>query len=435
MSSLSSLKSTLLWLLLPVLIIIMIGSLFISAKEIKQQVNQAFDRTLAGALRSIEVNLRTDSGGLSMEQPFYLLEFVELTIQSKVYFRIVTDDGLSEIGYQQLPLPEVPLGDKPVFYNADYMDEPVRIASIAINPKHKLAYNPDARIIIQVAESMVPRDQFISQVLWQSLRKDVLTLCLFIILIYAGVIYAIRPLNELSRHIKNRRSNDLRPIHAEDLPQEIAPLVMAINSHMARYANKASQQKQFLDDASHQLRTPLAVLSTQVEFARSLAKTDEMQEVLHAMKRRLGNTIEVTNQLLALAKVQDAADSLALTQQHETLDLRDICSDVVKNLLPVARRKKIDYGMELAEYPVMTTGVPWLLREALSNLVSNAIKYCPTGAQITVSAYIHSGQAIMQVEDNGPGMSAEDIAMAGKRFRRGTAGQAQRGVGLGLAIV
>ena len=435
MTSLSSVKSTLLWLLIPVMLMIMLASLLISAGELKQHANQAFDRTLAGALRSIEVNIRTESGGLSMEQPFYLLEFLELATQGSVYFRIATDDGLTEVGYPRIPMPDQALGNTPIFYNAEYFGAPVRVAAIAIVPKLSLHYNPNAKIIIQVAETMQNRDDFISRILWQSLRKDGLVLILFFILIYAGVIYAVQPLNTLSTHIKNRRAIDLRPIHAEDLPQEVAPLVFAINSHMERYALKSRQQQQFLDDASHQLRTPLAVLSTQVDYAKTIAKTEEMREVLSAMKQRLGNTVELTNQLLALAKVQDAAEELSQRQQHEEFDLTLLCTEVVNTLLPVARRKRLDYGMEIPEHPVMVKGVAWLVREALSNLISNAIKYCPAQAQITVAILDTDSQVILQVEDNGPGMSEDDIALAGKRFRRGSAGQAQQGIGLGLAIV
>lgn len=435
MALLRSVKSTLLWLLIPVMFLIMGASLLLSAEELKQHTNRAFDRTLAGALRSIEVNVRTESGGLSMEQPFYLLEFLELTTQSQVYFRVATDDGLTEVGYPSIPMPVQALSNTPIFYNAEYFGDSVRVAAIAVAPKLSLHYNQNAKIIIQVAETMQARDGFISRVLWQSLRKDILILALFFVLIYGGVLFAVRPLNTLSSHIKNRRATDLRPIHAEDLPQEVTPLVLAINSHMERYAHKSQQQQQFLDDASHQLRTPLAVLSTQVDYAKTIAKTEEMREVLTAMKQRLGNTVDLTNQLLALAKVQDAAEELALTQQHEEFNLNLICAEVVNTLLPVARRKRLDYGMDLPEHPVIVKGVAWLIREALSNLISNSIKYCPPKAQITIAILETESQTILQVEDNGPGMSDADLALAGKRFRRGSAGQAQQGIGLGLAIV
>src|SRR5690606_15846465 len=100
-----------------------------------------------------------------------------------------------------------------------------------------------------------------------------------------------------------------------------------------------------------------------------------------------------------------------------------------------ARENRHDFGLDLPESPVVVQGIGWLLHQALSNMVNNAIKYSPAQARITVSVFTQDDRAVLQVEDNGPGMSAEDIALAGHRFRRGEAGRAQHGSGLGLAIV
>ncbi|MBK1780118.1 sensor histidine kinase N-terminal domain-containing protein [Advenella sp. WQ 585] len=431
-----SLTSTLLWLLIPALVITMLISLWVSNVELKGQVNKAFDRSLAGAIRSIEVNIKTQDGGLAMEQPFYMLEFFELTTRSTAYFRVATEDRLTEIGYTDLPTPDMPLETgKAVFYNQDYLGQPMRIAAIAIRPENGLLYNPDSRIIIQVAESMASREDFINQLIWQSIRKDFIVLCIFIILLSGGIIVSLRPLKKLSKEIKNRSFDNLLPIDEKELPKEIKPLVQAINLHLKRYLNKNITQQQFLDDASHQLRTPLSVLSMQVDYARKLAKTNEMEEVLTAIQQRLGNTIQLTNQLLALAKVRDAADKLTANVPRETIDICQLAAQVVSNLLPTARKKRLDYGQELPNHPIMINGIEWLVKEALNNIVSNAIKYCPSGSRITVSVLEEKTHIILQVEDNGPGMSPEDIALAGKRFRRGASGKEKYGSGLGLAIV
>lgn len=414
----------------------MLLSLWISNHELKDKVNTAFDRSLAGAVRSIEINLQTESGGLAMEQPFYMLELFELTTRSTAYFRVATEDGLSEIGYTDLPLPATPLQtNKLVFYTHEYLDQSVRIAALAVQPKKALLYNPKSRIIIQVAESVISRDDFINQVTWQSIRKDTVVLLIFILLLTAGIIFALKPLKELSRKIRNRSFDNLQPIDETELLKEIRPLVQAINLHMERYINKNISQQQFLDDASHQLRTPLSVLNMQVDYAKSIAKTEEMKEVLNALQQRLDYTIQLTNQLLSLAKVRDAADMLSLTVADSKIELCGIVNDVVNSLLPTTRKKRMDYGQELPNHPVFINGIEWLIKEALSNILSNAIKYCPPRSRITVSVIEENNQVILQVEDNGPGMSQEDIARAGKRFRRGEAGKTQNGTGLGLAIV
>src|SRR5690606_31689377 len=104
--ALNSIRSTLLWILIPAIVLTSVLSLWISSVELTDRVNAAFDRALAGALQSIALNVNTESGGLAMEQPFYMIEFMELATDSRVYFRVSTEDGLSEIGYSELPLPE-----------------------------------------------------------------------------------------------------------------------------------------------------------------------------------------------------------------------------------------------------------------------------------------------------------------------------------------
>lgn len=432
----ASLKSTLLWLLIPAVVLTMVLSFWASGQGLRDQVNTAFDRSLAGALRSIEVNLRTESGGLGMEQPFYLLEFLSLTTGSTVYFRVGTEDRLSEIGYTDLPLPEGTLQtNRPVFYNSEYQGESLRIGAVAIRPQQGLQYDPQRRVIIMVGENIADREDFLDQVMWQSLRKDFTVVIIMVLLLLAGVIMVLRPLKEASEAIQRRSFDDLQPIDESDIPREIQPLVRAINLHMQRYAQRNRTQQQFLDDASHQLRTPLSVLTTQVEYARQIAESGEMKEVLQAIEKRLRTTVRLTNQLLSLAKVNDAADKLASRVPNKSADLCQIAQEVVGEFLPAARRKRIDFGLEIPATPVKVRAIDWLVSQALSNMVSNALIYCPNGSRVTVAVRQNDDGAVLEVEDNGPGMSEQDMAMASHRFRRGESGREKQGSGLGLAIV
>lgn len=432
----SSLRSTLLSILIPAAVVISGVSVVVSSVELSEQVNTAFDRALAGALKSMEANVRTISGGLAMEQSYYMMEFMEYTISSQVYFRVATEDGLSEIGFTGMPLPAEPLqNNKPVFYNAHYLGEPLRIATVIIPSGGRLNTYQDSRIIIQAGENVSDRNAFINKVLLQNLIQDGATLSLFVLLILGGTLLALRPLRKTSEAVRLRASDNLQPIDESRLPLEVRPLVQTINLHMERYALKSREQQQFLDDASHQLKTPLAVLLTQVDYAHTLAKTDEMKEVLDAIQTRLNNTVQMTHQLVALSRVHDAADQLRTKAALGTVDICQVAAEVVDDLWSLARSKKQDLGLELPDAPVRVAGVHWLLLQALTNMVSNAIKYCPKGATITVAVVMSGGLCVLRVEDDGPGMSEADRAKAGHRFRRGEAGKAQQGSGLGLAIV
>lgn len=434
--ALSSLRRTLLSMLIPVALLTSGVSLFVSSMALKDQVNAAFDRALAGALKSMSANVRTISGGLAMEQSYYMMEFMEYTISSQVYFRVATEDGLSEIGFTGMPLPPVGLvSNQPVFYNAQYLGEPLRIAAVALESDGRLETYQDSRVLIQAGENISERDAFIHKVIIQNLIQDIAVLSLFILLILAGTLLALRPLRKLSSEVRHRSPDNLEPISDASLPREVRPLVQTINLHMDRYARKSREQQQFLDDASHQLKTPLAVLLTQVDFALTLAKTDEMKEVLEAIQLRLNNTAQMTHQMVALSRVRDAADQLRTRASLGTVDLCQQAGQVVDELWSLARSRRQDLGLDVPAQPVRVAGEAWLLQQALSNMVSNAIKYCPKGARITVSVRSEGDVCSIQVEDDGPGMSTDDMAKAGHRFRRGEAGKALQGSGLGLAIV
>jgi len=416
----------------------MLIGLGISNNQLRGQVDAAYDRSLAGALRAMDLNISTTSGGLSVEQPYLLFEFFQLTASNgHVYYRVATEDGLAEIGSQGLPLPDKPLiSGQPQFFYADYLGERVRIAAMA-RPMSPPLFNNDAgRVIVQVAESLETRRDFVHSALAQSASVDTAIIVISLLVVIWSVFTALKPLERLKDDMARRTTDDLSPVRAGDVPAEVRPLIDAVNVHMARYTDQARMQRQFLDDASHQLRTPLSVLQAQINYALRESDPQEIRDALLAMQDGLDRAVRTCNQMLALARAKNPALSEA---QFEAVDLDALVHSVVRGLLPAARKRGIDLGLDLPDpgetKPVTVSGLEWLLREALSNLVDNAIRYAPAGGLVTVRVTSLDDATTLAVEDNGPGMSPDDIAHAGVRFRRGAAGKNKPGAGLGLAIV
>jgi len=430
-----TLKTQLLWWLIPTLVLVMMGALWLSNHQLRNQVDIAYDRSLAGALRAIDHNISTASGGLAMEQPYLMLEFFELTANGSVFYRVATEDGLAEIGHPELPMPTQPLvSGEPQFFYATYLGMPVRVAALARAMDPPLYANKGGRVIVQVAEGLESRQAFLHQVLVRSVERDLAVILISVLVIILGVFMALRPLARLRQELERRPADDLSPVSAFDLPGEVLPLVGAVNLHMARYAAQARVQSQFLDDASHQLRTPLSVLRTQTAYALRETCPQEVRTALLAMQEGLDRAVRTTNQMLALARAKDA--SLAEGGfSLEPVDLVVLADGVIRSLLPTARARQMDIGLDADPGPLIVPGAEWLLREAVGNLVDNAIRYTSPGGTITVLVRREPGRLRLSVEDSGPGMSAEDIARAGIRFRRGAAGKNKPGAGLGLAIV
>src|SRR5690606_25039545 len=198
---------------------------------------------------------------------------------------------------------------------------------------------------------------------------------------------------------------------------------------------QAGRQRQFLDDASHQLKTPLSVLKTQLDYALRESDPQEVREVLLSMNEGVDRAIRMTSQMLALARARDSLDT-QVWQDSAMVDLGELVNQLVRDMWPVIRERRIDLEVMPPASPLQVRGVAWLLQEALRNVLDNAIRYCPRQGAVAISLVrLDDATAQVVVEDSGPGMSEEDRQKAGTRFRRGKAGKHLPGAGLGLAIV
>ncbi|MCB1988777.1 MAG: sensor histidine kinase N-terminal domain-containing protein, partial [Burkholderiaceae bacterium] len=420
--------------LLPGLLAVMGLEIVVSWRNALAAANAAFDRSLLGAIKAMDANISTASGGLSVELPYRMLEFFELTASGQVFYRVASGDGLVEIGDALLPAPPRPLVDAvPQFHDADYFGIPVRVGTYARQLDRPLSQGShSSRVIIQVAETLESRQDFTRRLVLEAVARDLLLLAAALALVVLAVHAGLRPLQRLRTDVAQRRSDDLTPIRADQVPQEVQPLVDAINQHTQRYQQALHDRRQFIDDASHQLRTPLTTLATQIGFALRETDPAHRELALQAIKTQVDDAIRQTNQMLALARAD------ALEMQVEPLDLHALAERVTRRLWPLARQQGIDLGLEpLGAEPTQARGHGALLEEALANLLHNALVHTPPGGQVTVQAGVQDGQALLCVADNGPGMPAADRARVGERFLRvadPAAPQEARGSGLGLAI-
>ena len=421
-----SIRRALLGLVLPVMVLAVVVELALTWHTALQAANAAYDRSLLGAIKAIDNNISTETGGLSVELPYRMLEFFELTASGQVFFRVSTEDGLVEIGNAGLPLPRERLvTGAPRFIDAAYFGDPVRVGAWArpLNPAE-----PGKRLVIQVAESTNSRNAFSRSLLLQALGRDALTIVLVGVTLALVIGWALRPLERLRREVEARADDDLSPVDDSMIPADAAPLVRAINHHLARQRELLEGRRRFIDDASHQLRTPLATLATQVGYAVRERDAARVAEALEALKTQIDDTVRRTNQMLALARA-DAAEAPA-----EPLDLNRLAERATREAWSTAREQGIDLGFEPHPGAVTVQGHEGQLREALDNLLHNALRYTPAGGHVTVQVQADRSRARLMVLDDGPGIPADERRRAGERFFRGRMATLP-GSGLGLAIV
>lgn len=432
------LSHALLLLLVPALLLLALVELQLTAREVRRAADAAYDRSLLGALKAIDANISTESGGLSIELPYRMLEFFELTASGPVHFRVATRDGLVELGSADLPAPPQALQPQvPVFYDGTYFGEPVRMVAylrdVAPRTGQANAQAPGAtrgqvpgearQIVVQVAESRRARQEFSQGLIRRTALANLLFLCLTIGVAVLAVVFVLRPLSGVSAAMARRGSSDLRPVALDSLPADVRPLMAAMNQHMRHIQALMAQQREFLDDASHQLRTHLTTLQMQVDYARGESEPARARVALDALALELQRATRSTQQLLSLGRSDSAALELS------AFDLAPLLQEVARALLGQARARGIDLGVDSLANPVR--GDRELLREALTNLAANAVHHAH--GMVTLSSAQDGQGFCFSVEDDGPGLPAPLRERQGTRFMRG-AGASPAGSGLGLAI-
>ena len=293
-------------------------------------------------------------------------------------------------------------------------------------------------VIVALADGSNPQQQWLRSILIKVLLPHLVIVAAAAFAVRWAVDRALRPLLELTEVVARRSPQDLSPIDNTATPQEVRPLVAALNRLFGLVEAQGESQRRFIADAAHQLRTPLAGLQAQVEAwaqaARRIVPSGgagtmllpvEQIEKLRGATRR---TSQLASQLLALSRAD--ARSMA-AQPMQAVEIKALCESILEAQLDAASHKQIDLGLD-AE-PTTVPGHEWLLRELLTNLVDNAIKYTPKGGSVTIRCGPLGRGAFLEVEDDGPGVPEHEWPRLFERFYRvpGTQGE---GNGLGLAI-
>jgi two-component system sensor histidine kinase TctE len=245
-----------------------------------------------------------------------------------------------------------------------------------------------------------------------------------------GVTRGLAPLQKLSGEVARRTATDLAPLTLKRAPVEVSPLIGAIDQLMARVRDAIAVQRRFIEDASHQLRTPLAVLRTQAESALREEEPAAVRQALAQLRDNSQATSHLASQLLSLARAEPLAE---LSDESEVVDLAVVAREVCSALVPDALAGRADLGFE-EEGPALIRARPLLIRELIGNLVDNALRYAPAGTVTVRVARPSPERVLLVVEDDGPGIPAGERSRVFERFYRirGTRGD---GAGLGLAIV
>lgn len=420
-------RQLLLWLLLPQVVVFLVGGA-LAYRIALSYAEKATDQSLTQTVRSLARQVKPIGSGLLIDFPRAAQDIIEQDPQDRVSYMVSSPPGHFLLGNAKLPDPAITVAAsnrEALLYTTSIEGKPMRLALLELD--YGEADAPQ-RLRVQVAKSLALQQRLTRELIADMLAPLMLLVALMSLLVYAGISRGLQPLKRLQAQLGDRQSlsvHALSPIEMTQAPQEVHALATAVNQLLSAVRRSLSQEKRFLNDAAHQLRTPLAGLISQTELALTESDPQALQERLTKVLSGAQRSARLVHQLLSLARNE-------VEVKLQPLDVAVLARDVAREWTPRAVKHQIDLGYEGADH-LMVLGEALLLHEALSNLIDNALTYAGAGSEVTLSVHAHADQVLLEVADNGVGVSAQDLPHVFDRFWR--ASSVPGGCGLGLAIV
>jgi two-component system sensor histidine kinase TctE len=406
----------------------LIASALIAHRLATNFVTEAYDRALYDSARDISRRLRFRNGHLLVDLPPAAAEMFSMDDLDYVVYEVLTEANEFVAGRQGLPRPDTIPGHRPQYYYAWHGGQNLRFTAVRATYDTSLQR---ARALVIVGETLSKRQALAREILLGVGLSQLGLIAMISVAVYLGVGHGLLPLHRLRQQIESRSDLDLTPISETQIPREVRPVVHALNELLQRLQRAIAWQQQFVADAAHQLRTPLAGLKTHAELALREKTLEGMRERVLALTQATDRSARLAHQLLSLARAEPAA---SVGQNLRLVDLNDVARETTADWVPRAVERDIDLGFNASDRPIQVQGNAVLLREALANLIDNAIRYNRSGGHVTVSTERVGSEALLLIEDDGLGIPKQDRERVFERFQR-LADSSADGCGLGLAIV
>ena len=415
-------QQLLLWLLVPMLVIAPMAASFqywLSLAPAKQE----FDHQLGDFAIAASSFLKVDGNNLQFDMTAETEHLLRSDQLDSEYFLVIAPDGKLIAGDSALNTPE----GKVAVGELRYIDREIngRVLRMVI---YGVAC---AKSICQVriAETLLKRNRVKTHALITTLLS-ILALGLTTTgVMLVAVRHGLKPLQDLRTQLTGRTFDDLHSLELPHAPSELQLLITTLNQLFKRLGDASATQKAFLADAAHQLRTPLAGLQTESELALMEPHPESLHPTLVRLNHYASRATKLANQLLVIALADPDGQN---RDDFTPINLKGIGAEAANEWSSRAFSAGIDLGFQLEDAPIY--GQPILLQELLSNLIHNAIEHTERGSQVTVKTYVLGQTSILDVEDDGPGINAQERQKVLQRFTRGRHAKGF-GSGLGLAIV
>ncbi|WP_137933763.1 sensor histidine kinase [Mesorhizobium comanense] len=408
------------WVVLPLAGLATIN-LWTSQRNALATADLVTDRMLVGSARAIAERVAMADGALDATIPPAAIEMFDTGDRDSVYYRVETAGGRLLTGY-----PDLPKAPQHENIGASYRGHPLRLLTLG-HPV--IGAGEDSPISVTVGVTLAGHDAMVKRLWLSAFAQQLALVAIAGVFVLLGLHRGLAPLIRLRDAVRSADRNELGAIEVSGAQSEIRPLIDALNAYRERVRAQMAAQRRFIANAAHQLRTPLALLSTQASYALRENAADQRREALVALQASSGRLARLAEQLLTLSRAEPGSRR----PRADRIDLTEAALHVLETQMPAAINRKIDLGLD-EDGPVPVIGDGTMLREMIVNLVDNAVRYSRAGGSVTVTLSAIDGEAILTVIDDGPGIPSDEREHVLERFYR-IAGSAEEGSGLGLAIV
>jgi len=391
----------------------------------KQAVQTSQDNILFASAISIMDSVQLRDGQVVIDLPYSSLSMLDSVTDERVFYAIYRGQDFVT-GYENLPLPTGVSDIKGAYKTVEFLGEIVRVSAV----RRVFAIQDEAQnLTVAVAQTQTNVRQTVEQVRRWAIGMGLVFFVASVGLTWILVEFATQPLRRLAKSISRRGPKDLRPV-AAPVPREMAPLVMSLNSLMQRLQISLQRSEEFIAEAAHRVRTPLAIVRTQADVTLHRVEKEKNRQALRDIVRAIDESSRAAGQLLDHAMVTFRADDL----DKERVDLTKLVQSSLEQLRPLADLRDIEFIADL-DRAVSVKVDPILIQNAVHNVLDNAIKYTPVLGQIQVRVQSAGVWAKITVIDSGPGFPDGGKSLLTQRFQRGENAVGVVGSGLGLTIV
>ena len=283
--------------------------------------------------------------------------------------------------------------------------------------------------VIQVAQPLNIRERLAANAALHSVAPLLIIAPVLALVVWWVAALMLRPLRDVAADVQRRDEQSLTPLPMQGLPEEVSPLVSALNALLARLSQSLDTQRAFVSDAAHELRSPLTALKLQLQLLRRAGDEASREQAVDVLAAGIDRASRLVEQLLALARSEPGAPPTAM----EPLDLSEVVRQAVADAVPLALARNVELEL-FADAPVQVVGDRIALTVLARNLVDNAVRYSPQGARVEVRVSEEGGAPTIHVDDAGPGIPTSERERVFDRFYRRSVND-ESGTGLGLAIV